>query len=337
METNVAYEEVSAIVSVIEQEWDAERIKREGETGISGENLQTEFLDSLAQYMKEIGVIRLLTKKEEMRKTVRIAEIMEKPGYENDPEYRRLFKEMVEANLRLVVKYAWKYYWIVFGRMEVSDLIQEGNIGLMIAIEKFDPERGNKFSTYAVWWIKQCILRAIANKAGIIRLPVHIQETIKKIGRIIASMESQGKETTLTDIKKKVDGCTDGQLETAMEILVLPNDPISMHILLSSTEGERSGVLGDMLKSPDELQDEEAMKSELRNKLMELLGQLTDKEKTVLILRFGLEDGYSRTLEVIGKSLGVTRERVRQIEAGALKKLRHPVRSKPLRGFIEQT
>lgn len=272
--------------------------------------------DPVRMYLKEIGRVELLTADEEVELAKRI---------ENGDAIAK--QELAEANLRLVVSIAKRYV----GRgMSFLDLIQEGNMGLMKAVEKFDYTKGFKFSTYATWWIRQAITRAIADQARTIRIPVHMVETINKLVRIQRTLlQDLGREPTPEEIGAEMDLPT----EKVREILKIAQEPVSLETPIGE---EDDSHLGDFIE------DEGAMSPELftassllREQLEDVLDTLTDREENVLRLRFGLDDGNIRTLEQVGKVFGVTRERIRQIEAKALRKLRHPSRSKQLKDFLE--
>ncbi len=271
--------------------------------------------DPVKMYLREIGKVPLLAAKDE----VSLAKRIEK----NDEEAKKI---LTRANLRLVVSIAKRY----IGRgLNFLDLIQEGNIGLMRAVEKFDWRRGYKFSTYATWWIRQAITRAIADQARTIRIPVHMIETINKFRREQAQLEQRlGREPTPEEVAKRM-GIEDIK---AHEILKISQEPASLEAPVGKEEDSRlkDFVEDDDVKSPVEAASYELLKGHIG----EVLESLNPRERRVLELRFGLRDGRSRTLEEVGKEFGVTRERIRQIEAKALRKLRHPTRSKKLRDYI---
>ena len=272
--------------------------------------------DPVRMYLKEIGHVPLLTAEEE----VELAQRMEA----GDEEARH---RLEEANLRLVVSIAKRYV----GRgMLFLDLIQEGNLGLLKAVEKFDYSKGYKFSTYATWWIRQAITRAIADQARTIRIPVHMVETINKYIRISRQLlQELGRDPRPEEIAKEM-GISVARVH---EIMKIAQEPVSLETPIGEEEDSH---LGDFIEDEAAPAPAEAASFMLlREQLEEVLETLTDREKNVLRLRFGLEDGRSRTLEEVGQSFGVTRERIRQIEAKALRRLRHPSRSKVLRDFLE--
>ena len=271
--------------------------------------------DPVRMYLKEIGRINLLTSDEEFEYARRV---------EEGDEYAK--KMLAESNLRLVVSIAKRYV----GRgMLFLDLIQEGNIGLMKAVDKFDPSKGYKFSTYATWWIRQAITRAIADQARTIRIPVHMVETINKLARIQRQLTQElNREPTDEEIAKKIGISVD----KVREVYKISQDPVSLETPIGE---EDDSHLGDFIKdertmSPEEYATIEMLKEELSGVLL----TLTEREEKVLRLRFGLDDGQCRTLEEVGQVFNVTRERIRQIEAKALRKLRHPSRSRKLKDFL---
>ena len=271
--------------------------------------------DPVRLYLKEIGKVPLLTAEQEMG----IAKRMEA----GDDEAK---KELAEANLRLVVSIAKRYV----GRgMSFLDLIQEGNLGLIKAVEKFDYTKGFKFSTYATWWIRQAITRAIADQARTIRIPVHMVETINKLIRVSRQLlQELGREPTPAEIGKEM-GFSE---EKVREIQKIAQDPVSLETPIGEEEDSH---LGDFIKDDNAPAPSEAASyALLKEQLMEVLNTLTEREEKVLRLRFGLDDGRARTLEEVGKEFNVTRERIRQIEAKALRKLRHPSRSKKLKDYL---
>lgn len=274
--------------------------------------------DSMKIYLKEIGKIPLLSKQEELEIAKRISE--------GDEEAKQI---LIESNLRLVVSIARKY---ARKEMPILDLIQEGTLGLIKAAEKFDYTKGFKFSTYATWWIRQAITRAIADQARTIRIPVHMVETINKLTRIQRQLiQELGREPSAEEIAEKMDGMTP---EKVREIQKISLEPVSLETPIGE---EDDSHLGDFIEdegamSPDDYAANELLKDELNDVLLEL----TDREEKVLRLRFGLDDGRTRTLEEVGREFNVTRERIRQIEAKALRKLKHPSRSKRLKDFLDR-
>ncbi|WP_264738582.1 RNA polymerase sigma factor RpoD [Cytobacillus firmus] len=272
--------------------------------------------DPVRMYLKEIGRVDLLSAEEEIALANRIEE--------GDEEAKR---RLAEANLRLVVSIAKRYV----GRgMLFLDLIQEGNMGLIKAVEKFDYRKGFKFSTYATWWIRQAITRAIADQARTIRIPVHMVETINKLIRVQRQLlQDLGREPTPEEIAEDMDLTPD----KVREILKIAQEPVSLETPIGE---EDDSHLGDFIEDQDATSPSEHAAYELlKEQLEDVLDTLTDREENVLRLRFGLDDGRTRTLEEVGKVFGVTRERIRQIEAKALRKLRHPSRSKRLKDFLE--
>ena len=271
--------------------------------------------DPVRMYLKEIGRINLLTSDEEFEYAKR--------AEEGDEEAKRM---LAESNLRLVVSIAKRYV----GRgMLFLDLIQEGNIGLMKAVDKFDPTKGYKFSTYATWWIRQAITRAIADQARTIRVPVHMVETINKLARVQRQLtQDLNREPTDEEIAKKLRI----SIDKVREVYKISQDPVSLETPIGE---EDDSHLGDFIKDERTMGPEEYATIEmLKEELQGVLGTLTDREEKVLRLRFGLDDGQCRTLEEVGQIFGVTRERIRQIEAKALRKLRHPSRSRKLKDFL---
>ena len=272
--------------------------------------------DPVRMYLKEIGKVPLLTAEEE----IELAKRMEL----GDQEAK---KRLAEANLRLVVSIAKRYV----GRgMLFLDLIQEGNLGLIKAVEKFDYRKGYKFSTYATWWIRQAITRAIADQARTIRIPVHMVETINKLIRVSRQLlQELGREPTPEEIAAEMDMPVD----RVREILKISQEPVSLETPIGEEEDSH---LGDFIQDDNvPVPADAATFTLLKEQLEEVLGTLTEREQKVLILRFGLEDGRARTLEEVGKEFNVTRERIRQIEAKALRKLRHPSRSRKLKDYLE--
>ena len=272
--------------------------------------------DPVRMYLKEIGKVPLLSAEEE----IELAKKMEQ-GDENAK------KRLAEANLRLVVSFAKRYV----GRgMLFLDLIQEGNLGLIKAVEKFDYRKGYKFSTYATWWIRQAITRAIADQARTIRIPVHMVETINKLIRVSRQLlQELGREPTPEEIAEEMDMPVD----RVREILKISQEPVSLETPIGEEEDSH---LGDFIQDDNvPVPADAAAFTLLKEQLVEVLGTLTEREQKVLRLRFGLDDGRARTLEEVGKEFNVTRERIRQIEAKALRKLRHPSRSRKLKDYLD--
>ena len=272
--------------------------------------------DPVRMYLKEIGKVSLLTADEE----IELAKRME----QGDEEAK---KRLAEANLRLVVSIAKRYV----GRgLLFLDLIQEGNLGLIKAVEKFDYRKGYKFSTYATWWIRQAITRAIADQARTIRIPVHMVETINKLIRVSRQLlQELGREPTPEEIAEEMDM----NVERVREILKISQEPVSLETPIGEEEDSH---LGDFIQDDNvPVPADAAAFTLLKEQLIEVLGTLTEREQKVLRLRFGLDDGRARTLEEVGKEFNVTRERIRQIEAKALRKLRHPSRSRKLKDYLD--
>ena len=296
----------------IEEVTEEEIVETEAEL-IADSNFSTD--DPVRMYLKEIGKVPLLTADEEIELATRMSE--------GDEEAKR---RMAEANLRLVVSIAKRYV----GRgMLFLDLIQEGNLGLIKAVEKFDYTKGYKFSTYATWWIRQAITRAIADQARTIRIPVHMVETINKVIRVSRQLlQELGHDPSAEEIAKEMGM----PVEKVRDILKIAQEPVSLETPIGEEEDSH---LGDFIPDEDASEPSEAASfSLLKEQLMEVLDTLTPREKKVLELRFGIVDGRTRTLEEVGKEFNVTRERIRQIEAKALRKLRHPSRSRKLKDFL---
>ena len=292
-----------------EEDVDVENIDLSVPDGVSIE-------DPVRMYLKEIGKVPLLSAERE----IELAQRME----DGDEDAK---KELAEANLRLVVSIAKRYV----GRgMLFLDLIQEGNLGLIKAVEKFDYHKGYKFSTYATWWIRQAITRAIADQARTIRIPVHMVETINKLIRVSRQLlQELGREPTPEEIAKELDMPVD----RVREILKISQEPVSLETPIGEEEDSH---LGDFIQDDNvPVPAEAAAQTLLKEQLDEVLDTLTEREQKVLRLRFGMNDGRARTLEEVGKEFDVTRERIRQIEAKALRKLRHPSRSRKLRDYLD--
>ena len=286
------------------------------ESALSAEGVNID--DPVKVYLKEIGRVPLLSPEEEIDLAVKI----QNGGPDGDKAKQRLS----EANLRLVVSIAKRYV----GRgMQFLDLIQEGNLGLIKAVEKFDHTKGFKFSTYATWWIRQAITRAIADQARTIRIPVHMVETINKVIRVSRQLlQELGHDPSPEEISEEMGMPVD----KVREILKIAQEPVSLETPIGEEEDSH---LGDFIPDEDASEPSEAASfTLLKEQLVEVLSTLTPREEKVLKLRFGIEDGRTRTLEEVGKEFNVTRERIRQIEAKALRKLRHPSRSKKLKDFL---
>ena len=293
-------------------EIDVEKIDLSVPEGVSIE-------DPVRMYLKEIGKVPLLTAEEE----IELSKQMELGGEEG----KRAQQRLAEANLRLVVSIAKRYV----GRgMLFLDLIQEGNLGLIKAVEKYDYRKGFKFSTYATWWIRQAITRAIADQARTIRIPVHMVETINKLIRVSRQLlQELGREPTPEEIAEEM-GMS---VERVREILKISQEPVSLETPIGEEEDSH---LGDFIQDDNvPVPADAAAFTLLKEQLVEVLGTLTEREQKVLRLRFGLDDGRARTLEEVGKEFNVTRERIRQIEAKALRKLRHPSRSRKLKDYLD--
>ncbi|MBR5540146.1 MAG: RNA polymerase sigma factor RpoD [Clostridia bacterium] len=304
--SEAAFNDMETVIEATENE--------NNEDGSGADGVSTD--DPVKVYLKEIGRVPLLSPEEEIELSIKIAE---------GSEYAK--KRLSEANLRLVVSIAKRYV----GRgMQFLDLIQEGNLGLIKAVEKFDYTKGFKFSTYATWWIRQAITRAIADQARTIRIPVHMVETINKVKKVSSQLlHKNGHEPTAEEIAVELDM----PAEKVREIMRVAQEPVSLETPIGEEEDSH---LGDFIPDDDApAPADAASRMLLREQLRDVLGTLTKREARVLSLRFGLEDGRPRTLEEVGKEFDVTRERIRQIEAKALRKLRHPSRSKKLKDFLD--
>ena len=288
------------------------------ESALSAEGVNID--DPVKVYLKEIGRVPLLSPEEEINLALKIQA--------GGPEGEKAKQRLSEANLRLVVSIAKRYV----GRgMQFLDLIQEGNLGLIKAVEKFDHTKGFKFSTYATWWIRQAITRAIADQARTIRIPVHMVETINRLVRTSRQLlQELGREPTTEEIAARLDL----PVERVSEIMKMSQEPVSLETPIGEEEDSH---LGDFIQDDNVLVPQDAAAfTLLHEQLMEVLLTLTEREQKVLRLRFGLDDGRPRTLEEVGKQFNVTRERIRQIEAKALRKLRHPSRSKKLKDYLDE-
>ena len=310
------------VLRITEEDVEDEEIILTEEDEVDVENLDLSIPDSISiedpvrMYLKEIGKVPLLSAEEE----IELAKRMELGDHEAK-------KRLAEANLRLVVSIAKRYV----GRgMLFLDLIQEGNLGLIKAVEKFDYRKGYKFSTYATWWIRQAITRAIADQARTIRIPVHMVETINKLIRVSRQLlQELGREPTPEEIAEEMNMPVD----RVREILKISQEPVSLETPIGEEEDSH---LGDFIQDDNvPVPADAAAFTLLKEQLVEVLGTLTEREQKVLRLRFGLDDGRARTLEEVGKEFNVTRERIRQIEAKALRKLRHPSRSRKLKDYLD--
>jgi RNA polymerase primary sigma factor len=311
---SVAGELFDSDISEIEAEVESFGTPEEMENALAVEGLAIE--DHVRMYLKEIGKVPLLTAEREAELAERISK---------GDEWAK--QQLVEANLRLVVSIAKRY----MGRgLFFLDLIQEGNLGLMKAADKFDFEKGYKFSTYATWWIRQAVTRAIADQARTIRIPVHMVETIHKVQRVSRQiLQEKGHDASAEEIADAINM----PVEKVREILKVAQEPVSLETPIGEEEDSH---LGDFIPDDEALAPADAASyTLLREQLAEVLHTLTPREENVLKLRFGLEDGHMRTLEEVGHEFNITRERIRQIEAKALRKLRHPSRSKKLRDYLD--
>ena len=305
-------EELNALEAELEEE---HRETHEEDEATEEAMIEAGMNDSVRMYLREIGKVPLLTQEQETALAQRV-----------EAGDRQAAQEMVEANLRLVVSIAKRYV----GRgMQMLDLIQEGNLGLLKAVEKFDVSKGFKFSTYATWWVRQSITRALADQARTIRIPVHMVETMNRVTQTSRSLQQElGREPTLDELAKAMD-MTPARIS---EIRQMCMEPVSLE---SPVGEEDDSHLGDFIEDTTGLQPtDRAARSMLRTQIMEILSTLSEREANVLKLRYGLEDGRPRTLEEVGREFNVTRERVRQIEAKALRKIRNPNRSNKLKDYL---
>ncbi len=311
---DVGNEMSSAGFDIPDEDFESEEIEEVTEDILNQEGISID--DPVRMYLKDIGKVPLLSAEKEYELAQKMAE--------GDGNAKR---QLVEANLRLVVSIAKRY---VNRGMIFLDLIQEGNLGLIKAAEKFDCAKGFKFSTYATWWIRQAITRAIADQARTIRIPVHMVETINKVLRVSRQLlQEMGREPTDEEIANEMEMPVD----KVREILKIAQEPVSLEMPIGEEEDSH---LGDFIADDNTPAPAEAASYQmLREHLLEVLHTLTPREESVLKLRFGLEDGRPRTLEEVGKEFNITRERIRQIEAKALRKLRHPSRSKKLKDYLE--
>ena len=316
-EDEVSSAEMSAIESEVEAFGNGDAMERI----LEQEGLAVD--DPVRMYLKEIGRVPLLTAERERE----LAEVMTNEN-STEEEKRAAKNELVESNLRLVVSIAKRY---VGKGMFFLDLIQEGNLGLMKAVDKFDYSKGYKFSTYATWWIRQAITRAIADQARTIRIPVHMVETIHRVSKYSRQMlQELGREATPEEIAEKMENMS---ADKVREIMKIAQDPVSLETPIGEEEDSH---LGDFIPDDDTPSPADAVATTILREVIEReLHTLTPREEHVIKLRFGLYDGRTRTLEEVGKEFDITRERIRQIEAKALRKLRHPQRTKQLRGFLD--
>ncbi|MBD5655014.1 MAG: RNA polymerase sigma factor RpoD [Candidatus Eremiobacteraeota bacterium] len=328
------FEEIASMgVEVVEEQKEEKPASDEGSSSESNDSLPAGLSldDPVRMYLKEIGRVPLLSMDEEKQLAMAI-EAGELEAQKNGQAQGRVIehgfeakRKLTEANLRLVVSIAKKYV----GRgMLFLDLIQEGNLGLIRAVEKFDYRKGYKFSTYATWWIRQAITRALADQARTIRIPVHMVETINRLIKISRQLlQELGRDPTVEEIAHEM-GLTP---EKVREVIKISQEPISLETPIGEEEDSH---LGDFIEDQEAIAPAEAASVMLlKEKMADVLKNLTDRERKVLVLRFGLEDGHQRTLEEVGQEFGVTRERIRQIEAKALRKLRHPSRGKALKDY----
>ncbi len=326
------FEEIASLgIEVVEEQKTEKPASDDGPADADAVPAGLSLDDPVRMYLKEIGRVPLLSMEEEKQYAMSI-EAGELEGQKNGQAQNRIVehgfeakRKLTEANLRLVVSIAKKYV----GRgMLFLDLIQEGNLGLIRAVEKFDYRKGYKFSTYATWWIRQAITRALADQARTIRIPVHMVETINRLIKISRQLlQELGRDPTVEEIAHEM-GLTP---EKVREVIKISQEPISLETPIGEEEDSH---LGDFIEDQEAIAPAEAASVMLlKEKMADVLKNLTDRERKVLVLRFGLEDGHQRTLEEVGQEFGVTRERIRQIEAKALRKLRHPSRGKALKDY----
>jgi RNA polymerase primary sigma factor len=328
------FEEIASLgIEVVEEQKEEKPAAEEGASGDAAESLPAGLSldDPVRMYLKEIGRVPLLSMDEEKQLAMAI-EAGELEAQKNGQAQGRVIehgfeakRKLTEANLRLVVSIAKKYV----GRgMLFLDLIQEGNLGLIRAVEKFDYRKGYKFSTYATWWIRQAITRALADQARTIRIPVHMVETINRLIKISRQLlQELGRDPTVEEIAHEMSLTP----EKVREVIKISQEPISLETPIGEEEDSH---LGDFIEDQEAIAPAEAASVMLlKEKMADVLKNLTERERKVLVLRFGLEDGHQRTLEEVGQEFGVTRERIRQIEAKALRKLRHPSRGKALKDY----
>ena len=329
---DVLFEEIAALgIEVVEEQKEEKPAAEEGSSDSDALPAGLSLDDPVRMYLKEIGRVPLLTMDEEKQLAMAI-EAGDLERQKNGQAQSRVIelgdeakRKLTEANLRLVVSIAKKYV----GRgMLFLDLIQEGNLGLIRAVEKFDYRKGYKFSTYATWWIRQAITRALADQARTIRIPVHMVETINRLIKISRQLlQELGRDPTVEEIAHEM-GLTP---EKVREVIKISQEPISLETPIGEEEDSH---LGDFIEDQEAIAPAEAASVMLlKEKMADVLKNLTERERKVLVLRFGLEDGHQRTLEEVGQEFGVTRERIRQIEAKALRKLRHPSRGKALKDY----
>lgn len=320
-----------------ETETETEELESEPDAYGETETVSCEWLpyeDGLKLYFREINRIPLLKAEEERAIT---KEIVRTRGLAEEAHYhRQLWETMIVSNLRLAAKIALQYAKVVIGYMEASDLIQEANIGLMKALDKYDPEKGWKFSTYAVWWIRQCVLRAIDDKARVVRIPVPVLGALRKVDKAISEIQEEGGRVSLEALTEKTQGLSKKQVRRVLAARKMKN-LLSLHSLLFPEKGDDSDELLGRVEDQKAISPEEqAEQNDLREKVEEVLKELPEKEGEVLKLRFGWDGNGQKTLAEIGLRFGVTRERIRQIEKRALRRLQNPTRRKKLEEFWKE-